>query len=100
VVSSDFVKNLLIEQRKRLLGTVLGHVDRELASSLTPRQKADLRDKVMAAVGVYHDTCLDMLKASVDDGIIPNAELLSVLESLHSDVKGLSSEMRQIRGGR
>lgn len=85
-MSSDFVKALLIEQRKRLLGTVLGHVDRELVSSLTPKQKSELRDKVMSAVGVYHDTCLDMLKASVDDGIIPNAELLQVLENIHRDV--------------
>ena len=46
------------------------------------------RDKVLASIGAYHDTCLDMLKASVDDGAVVNAEALELLRDIHGKVNG------------
>jgi hypothetical protein len=66
--SNEFVRNLLIEQRKRLTGTLMKYLEAQVYPTLNPRQRTELRDKVLAAIGAYHDTCLDILKASVDDG--------------------------------
>lgn len=85
-MANEFVRNLLVEQRKRAIGSILGHFDREFSAS-PMRQRQEFREKVLAAVGVYHDTCLDILKASVDDGIVPNAEFLEKLTEIHADVK-------------
>ena len=41
---------------------------RSVYPSLTLDQRKALREKVLSSVGTYHDTCLDILKASVNDG--------------------------------
>lgn len=86
-MANEFVRNLLMEQRKRVVGSIMGYVEREIGPALNEKQRRDLREKVLGSVGVYHDTCLDILKASVDDGIVPNAELLEILGDIHTDVK-------------
>lgn len=88
-MSSDFVRNLLVEQRGRLIGSILGHVEREVYPKLDPEARSLLRQKVLTSVGVYHDTVLDILKASVNDGAVVNEEALRLLADLHRDVQAL-----------
>lgn len=66
--NNDFVKNLLIEQRRRLVGSLMDYIEKSVYPSLTLEQRKNLREKVLSSVGTYHDTCLDILKASVNDG--------------------------------
>lgn len=86
-MSSDFVRNLLIEQRKRLAGSVMGYAEKTLFDRMTPPEQRAFREKVLSAVGAYHDTCLDILKASVNDGSVVNAEALTLLTEIHTLVK-------------
>ena len=85
-MSSDFVRNLLIEQRKRLIGSIMAHAEKNLWADLSPTQQRALREKVLSAVGAYHDTCLDILKASVNDGFVVNEEALQLLRDIHTKV--------------
>ena len=83
-MASDFVRSMLIERRKRLVGSVMVYLERQVYPKLSKPEQAQLRDKIMVEVGAYHDVCLDILKASVDDGtIIVNEEALRLLQDIH-----------------
>jgi hypothetical protein len=85
-MSTEFVKALAIEQRKRLVGSLMEHVERHVYPHLTQPQQKALRDKVMQSVGSYHDVVLDMLKASVNDGSMVNEHALELLADLSRKV--------------
>lgn len=80
---SEFARNLLTEQRKRMVGSLMGYLEREVYPRLTVPQQRALRDKVLASTAPYHDACLDMLKASVNDGSVVNDEALRLLHQLN-----------------
>ena len=85
-MASEFVRRVLVERRKRAVGTILGWAERRIHDKLTSTERAELREQVIAAVGAYHDVALDMLAASIDDGGMVNQEALRMLEDLHSRV--------------
>lgn len=89
-MASDFVRNLLIEQRKRVVGSIMTHAEKNVFPSLNAAQQRALRDKILASVGAYHDTCLDILKASVNDGTIVNADALDMITEIHREVKRMN----------
>lgn len=84
---SEFVRAVLVEQRKRLVGSLMEYVQTNVFPKLNDTERKALRDKVLASVGVYHDCCLDMLKASVSDGSVVNESALRAIEALHADVR-------------
>lgn len=85
-MSQDLV-NLLSSQHKRLVATIMRHIEHEVYPVLTPEQRRDLREVVLRAAGVYHDTALDCLKAtSADDSVIPNERMYDLLEQIHRAV--------------
>jgi hypothetical protein len=76
--------NLLTSQHKRLVATVMRHIEREVYPVLSLEQRRDLREVVVRAAGVYHDTALDCLKAVVsDDTMVTNERLYDLLEQIH-----------------
>lgn len=89
----SFVRNMLIEQRKRLVGTLMRYMENEIYPKLTEAERRELRKRVLTAVDSYHDVCLDMLKASVEDGSVLNDEAARLLARLNTEVTAL-------RGGR
>jgi len=79
--------NLLTSQHKRLVATVMRHIEREVYPALSLDQRRDLREVVVRAAGVYHDTALDCLKAvSVDDTMVTNERLYDLLEQIHREM--------------
>lgn len=81
-------KELLDRQRKRLLATVLGHCEQSTWwTKLTPLQQRQLREKVLTAVGAYHDLMLDLMRSS-DDGTVQNEIALELLDKIYRTVKG------------
>ena len=84
---SEFVRNLLIEQRKRVVSSIMTHSEKSIFPSLSATQQKIFRDKVLSSIGAYHDTCLDILKASVNDGSVVNAEALDLLQDIHNTLK-------------
>lgn len=85
-MASEFVRNLLIEQRKRVVSSVMTHLERNVFPKLSEAEQRATRDKVLAAIGVYHDTCLDVLKASVNDGSVINEQALELISEIHRKV--------------
>ena len=86
-MASEFVRNLMIEQRKRVVGSIMSHAEKNIFPSLSVPQQRAFRDKVLSSIGAYHDTCLDVLKASVDDGFVVNTEAIDLLRNIHAEVK-------------
>lgn len=84
---SEFVRNMAIEQRRRLVAGVMEHFEKKVAPAIplgVRNQVAkDFREKVMSAVGQYHDVVLDMLKSSVVDGSVMNEEALGLIRDIH-----------------
>ena len=86
MANNEFVRNLLIEQRRRLVGSLMEYVERSVYPRLRPEEQKALREKVLGSVGAYHDTVLDILKASVDDGSMVNAHALELITQIHREV--------------
>lgn len=84
-----FLKNMLTESRKRVVGSLMSYMEQNVYPNLTPQEQTELRAKVLTSVGAYHDCCLDMLKASVNDGSISNEYLLEAIYDLHDEIKNL-----------
>ena len=81
----EFVGRFLAEQRNRAVGSIMGHIEREVYPLLPPEKRSALRAKVLSAVGVYHDASRDMLKASIpSDTVIINTHALELIEQLHA----------------
>jgi len=63
------------------------HIEKEVYPALSLEQRRDLREVVVRAAGVYHDTALDCLKAvSSDDTMVINERLYVLLEQIHRAV--------------
>ena len=84
---NQFVRNLLAEQRKRLVGSIMRYAEEDFYAGLSREQQVAFRDKVLTSVGAYHDTVLDILKSSVDDGTyMVNEEALRMIAQIHAAV--------------
>lgn len=81
----DPVRELVGEQRKRLIASILQHAEREVYPSLTPEQRSAFRTKVLESVGVYHDLVLDVIKVSNRDTVM-NEEAVTLLRQIHRAV--------------
>lgn len=86
---NSFVLNILAENRKRLVGSLMSYLEMNVYPDLdVPEQKA-LREKVLTSVGAYHDAVRDIVKASVNDGSVQNELVLEAIAELHRSVKAL-----------
>ena len=83
---STFVRNLLNEQRKRLVGSIMTYLEQNVFDRLEPAERDELRRKVLASASQYHDVCLDMVKASVNDGTAINDEAMRLLSQINHKV--------------
>lgn len=89
----QFIKNLLAEQRRRMVASLMQHIEAHVYPHLPERERVELRQKVLTTTSAYHDICLDVLKSSVSDGSVVNEEAMRVLGRLDS---GLHEVRRQL----
>lgn len=96
-MSADYATRVAIEQRRRLVGSIMAYVERELYPGMLPDARTALRSKVLQSVGVYHDFVLDCLKAMLEpaDGSVPNEAVIEALGDLATEVRML----RELREG-
>lgn len=97
-MSDDLVRRLAIEQRKRLVASVMDYLERNVypglaggpvgSDGLTEPQR-ELRSKMLDSIGTYHDFMLDVIKVSRED-MIQNEETLRLLKIIHGDVRALN----------
>lgn len=101
-MSNAFARNMAVEQRRRLVGAVMEHFEKKVAPAIpigVRNQVAQqFRDKVMSAVGQYHDVVLDMLKSTIDDGSVVNEEALALLRDLGASVGALREDVADLTG--
>lgn len=80
-------KEFLARQRRRLAGGILGHVERApWYGTLSAAQKGELRDKVLSAIGNYHDAVLDVLGALGATEGVTNEIALKMIQEIHEAV--------------
>lgn len=80
----QFVRRLLGEQRKRAVASIMSAIE---AQHLPESQRKDLRNQVMASINQYHDTCLDILKSSVDTGMETNEHALQLIAEFNQHLR-------------
>ena len=95
---SEFARQLAVEQRKRLVGSLMDHLEKRVYPHLPEAERTALRTKVMQSVGAYHDFILDVLKASVSDGMTGNDEALSLLQQIHAGQASLRRDVDSLMG--
>lgn len=88
----SFIRNLLNEQRRRMVGSLMTHIEQRVYPHLPESERKELRSRVLAAVGQYHDTCLDMLKASVVDDTVVNQEAVETLARMDRNLAAMRRE--------
>lgn len=91
-MSSQFAQNLLLEQRRRLVGSLMRYLEDEIYPGLSISQQKELRKKVLTSTAQYHDVCLDLIKATVNDGTVANEETMRLLTLVHADVRHLRKD--------
>lgn len=89
----QFARNLLNEQRRRLVGNLMTYIETNVYRHLSPDEQRELRKRILTAVGAYHDVCIDMLKASIDDGSMVNEDALKLMARLSQQMENLRSEL-------
>lgn len=82
---SDVVTELVAEQRRRLVGSILGFMEREIYPDLTVQQQVAVRKKVLTSVGVFSDFTLDCIRAC-NKGWVVNEEAMRLLNAINDQV--------------
>lgn len=99
-MSNTFARNMAIEQRRRLVGAVMEHFEKKVAPAIPMGVRNQVaqqfRDKVMSAVGQYHDVVLDMLKSTINDGSIVNDEALAILRDMTTQLAVLRDDVGEL----
>jgi len=85
-MADSVIKKLAIEQRRRLIASVLNAVDHETDSRAR-------RDKIIASINVYHDFLLDVVKVSDDDSV-RNEHALTLIAAVHESQQRLERSVR------
>ena len=91
------VVRLLVEQRKRLIASILGHAERAFWDRLSVEEREDFRSKVFEAIGNFTDFTRDVLKV-VDEDQIRNDRALELIEAVHSSQRSLVEKMGEAGG--
>jgi hypothetical protein len=77
-------KSLLLRKRRdRAIAIVLGLKERECDQYLPPQVSVKLRKVILDQMNDLYDTCLDLLGASDDGGVILNEVYLRKIDDLH-----------------
>lgn len=88
-MADDLARRLAVEQRKRLVASVMEYLEHNVYAGLSKEQQVELRSKILDSVGVYHDFVLDLLKVNRDEAI-QNEETLRLLNAIHNDTRRLA----------
>ena len=91
----ETIRALAIEQRKRLVGSIMRSMESAAWwGRLTREQQEELRNKVLDSIGRYHDFMLDVIKVGHDDSM-RNDHAIALIEQVHAGQREL---MRVVSG--
>lgn len=82
--SNEYARRVATNARQRCVASIMGYAEKNLYPRLTHPQRQELRDKVLQSIGAYHDSVLDLLHASIDDGSLKvNQAAIEALARIH-----------------
>jgi hypothetical protein len=82
--SNEFARKVASNARQRCVGGVMTYAEKNIYPKMTAAERTAFRDKVLQSVGAYHDTLLDLLTASVDDGTLKvNEHALAAIDRMN-----------------
>jgi hypothetical protein len=73
---------LLVQRRKRLVASILGHAEREFFAKLNASEREEFRDKTLDSIDEFCDLVRDLLKISTETFAV-NDEALDLLRQIH-----------------
>lgn len=80
------IQEFLSNRRNRCVGSILGNAERApWFRELSPTDRDAFRTVVRDAVGSYHDSVLDLVRA--EDGVMRNEEVVALLERIENSVR-------------
>jgi hypothetical protein len=86
---ADELRRLAIETRKRAVGSIMTYIETtDWYPRLPVGQQKDLRDKILAGIGTYHDLVLDIIKVGHNDTMV-NEETLRIIQLVHEGQRRL-----------
>lgn len=91
-MANDQLVRLLVERRKRLVASILGHAEREFFAQLSVQQQQDFRRKTLGAVDEFADLMRDVLKITSED-VVVNGHALELLEKIHQTQRTLARKL-------
>jgi hypothetical protein len=89
---ADPVVAIIGEQRKRLIGAVLGHAEREMYPDLTEEQQRAFRAKVLQSAGAFSDFVIDVVRG-VSQGVYLNEEAMRLLADINAQVRNINMSL-------
>lgn len=100
MTEGSMVKQLTIERRKRVIATILGHVEREwlYKGLISKSQYETFRSVTLGSIGDWHDLMLDILKIS-DQDMMRNERAVELLERVHANQTALSDQVAALADG-
>jgi len=85
-MTESIIKRLAIEQRRRLIASVLNAVDDE-------KDARARRERIIRAINSYHDFLLDVVKVS-DEEYVRNEHALELIASVHASQQRIERASR------
>jgi hypothetical protein len=89
--SDSFVRELTGKARRRAVASILTYSEQQFGSRLEPEEWERYREKVLNALGVYHDSIMDVVSTLGDGPAVVNEAVLEALTRLES------SQIRMVR---
>jgi len=88
-VTDPFVA-IVGEQRKRLVGAVLGHAEREFYADLTVEQQKAFRAKVLTSASAFSDFVIDVVRG-ISQGMYVNEDAMRMLAEINAQVRNIAT---------
>lgn len=85
--AGDYARAVADQQRRRLVGSILGFAEEQLYPLVPTPVRAAFRAKVLASVGVYHDFVIDSFKATIPDDGSMNEAVVEALGRMADEIR-------------
>lgn len=92
-MTEGIVNRLLVEQRKRMVASIMGGAEQSRWwSRLSAEEQQTYRLKVRESTGVFYDFCRDIIKCGEEDSAI-NERAVQLIESVHQSQRRLEGRL-------
>lgn len=93
-MAQEFVRNMAVETRSRVVAGVMNAFEQEalpfLPANVRSQVQRAFRARVMASIGQYHDFVLDLISA-VPEGVVLSEDAMVLLQEVHAGLARLRS---------